>query len=111
MAVKAKSIKLKAETNESKVKTDAIIEEDKKETSKLTKLSDLTLQDLLNYEKAVKLICITFEKSASAWGNDTMRLNYDNNSNLLHQYAEYKGIYDSIISEIKRRLKMIDYEK
>lgn len=77
--------------------------ETEKNVSK-NKLTDMSIIELVNYEKAARIICIKYEKSATAWGADTLRADLEGANEFQKEYLKYKIIYDKIIEEIERRL-------
>lgn len=70
-------------------------------------LTDMTIAELMDYEKAARIICTKYEKSALAWGTDTVRGDYSGSNEFQEYYKKYKNIYDKVVEEIEKRLDNI----
>lgn len=68
------------------------------------KLSELTISDLIDYEKAARLICMKYERTAASFGQDVTR---EPNSNSQATFMKYRRLHESILAEIENRLSTI----
>ena len=73
------------------------------ETLNNSKLSNFTLFDLLNYEKACYLLCNKYEKDALILMSDNISDNEVSNA----KYKLYKDVYNDIFNEIEKRITQI----
>lgn len=63
------------------------------------KLSELTVRELLEYERAAHLVCAKYE--------NLNKMQEFASRNLYDEFISVKGIYDSILTEIEKRVKTI----
>ncbi len=65
------------------------------------KLSELTITELIDYEKAARLICMKYERTATSFGQDVTR---ESNSNSQATFMKYRKLHENILDEIENRL-------
>lgn len=64
-----------------------------------TGLSELSLRELLEFERAAHIICAKYE--------NLNKMESFSSSELYDKFIEFKGKYDRVINEIEERVKTI----
>lgn len=69
------------------------------------KLDEMTMEELLQYEKGARLWVTKYEKESFISRNDSM---YGTNNEIEKLFNKYNTIHHKILEEIKSRLDNID---